>query len=322
LKRLSPQDGPVPAFAQALRDLREVSGQPKYRSLATYARVHHQRLAEAARGERLPRWEVVEGYVSGCRAYYQRTHGGALPADGAADLARLRKLYRDAGGRPPEQAEYDEIAEPPACPPAPDTAGPRRRAALHRPRLHRGRRLILAAAAATGVALLLTAAVMSGVPLSPGEPPAVPARTPQPVSRTARPQRIVVASPAAACGNAAADGFRSPATTKFSNITTISRLSLDGVSVSTLEGRRDGTGYYWIQAHPAGHRAGMQLRWSDAPGQWRYCTATLASGPISALPGLVTTIAVPAAIHGQRVRYQTCVWHQHPYSARCSPVRL
>ena len=324
-KQLSPQDGPVAALAQALRDLREASGRPKYRSLAIYAGVQHQRLAEAARGERLPKWQVVEGYVNGCWAYYQHRHHDDRPADGAADLARWRQLYRDAGGCLPEQTKCGETAELPTGP-APDAAGPGRwRAALHRPRLpgsHRGRRLALAGAAGTGVALLTTAAVMSGMTLSPGKPSPDTAGTPRAGTRTARPAGIFVTPPAAACGSVAADGFRSPATTVFSTVTAVSRLSLDGLSVSTMEGTRDGTGYYWIEAHSTSRRAGMQLRWSSVRDQWHYCTATLDAGNISALPGLVTTVAVPATVHEKQVLYQSCVWHQHPYSARCTPVRL
>jgi hypothetical protein len=214
------------------------------------------------------------------------------------------------------------MAQPPAGPPP--AAGPDRRpAALHRsrwPGIRRDRRLVLAGAAATAVALLTTAAVMSGVTLSAGKPPPLSGRTPRPAARTARPAGIFVTRPAAACGNASADGFRSPAAA-FSNVTTADTLSLDGFSVRAMKGTRKGTGYYWIEAHPTGRRAGIQLRWSSARDQWHYCTATLDSGKESALPGLVTTVAVPAIIHGQRVLYQSCVWHQHPYSARCTPVR-
>ena len=322
-KRLSPEDGPVPAFAQALRDLREASGQPKYRSLATYAGIGHQRLAEAARGEQLPKWQVVEGYVNGCRAYYWHRHHADPPADGAADLARWRRLYREAGGCPPEQAECGEMAELPTGPGL-DAAGPARwRAVLHRSRLpgiRRNRRLVLAGAAATGLALLITALVISGAPLSPGKPSPVTRRTPQPDAPTGRPADIFVTPPAAACGNAAMDGFRSPAAAGFSNVTAVSSLSLDGLSVSTMVGMLDDTDYFWIEAHPAPRRGGMQLRWTSAPGQWRYCTATINAGIISARPGLVTTIAVPAIIHGRWVLWQSCVWHQHPYSQRCTPV--
>jgi hypothetical protein len=323
-KRLSAGDGPVPALAQALRELREACGNPKYRVLAVYAGVPHQRLAEAARGERLPKWEVVEGYVSGCLAYRRRGHPGGPPDDAAGELAPWRQAYRDAGGFPPGRAPHGDLAEPPAWP-APDAAGPgHRRAVPLRPRWpgpRRGRKVMLAGAAATGAALLTAAAVVSGVTLPPGnKPPPPPARTQRPGARAARPAAIVVTPPAATCGSTAANGFRSPAAA-FSNATSISELSLDGLTVTTMEGAHDGAGYYWIQAHPTGRRAGIQLRWSSAPGQWHYCTATLDAGSTSALPVLVATMAVPASIHGQPVLYQSCAWHQHPYSARCAPVR-
>ena len=326
-KQLSPEDGPLAALAQALRDLREASGNPTYRSLEKYAGIPHQRLAEAARGERLPAWAVVEGYLYGCRASYQHRPNGRPPLDGAGDLARWQQLYRDAGGALPARGQCGDTTSEPLTSPAPapgaDGPGPSQVARLHRaPRPSRrfNRRLVLTGAAAAGIMLLTGAGVMIGVSLGSGQPSPAAGSTPRSAARPARTAGISVAPPAPACGDAASVGFRSPATTAFSNRTTAYTLSLDGFSVSLMQGTYGGTSYYWVEAHPTGRRAGMQLRWSSQPNEWYYCTATLEAGSISALPSLVATMAIPATIHSRFVLYQACMWHQHPYSARCSPV--
>jgi hypothetical protein len=112
-KPVDPGDGPLSALVQALRDLREECGNPTYRTLQRYAGISHQRLAEAARGDQIPSWSVVEGYVNGCRLYRQDKRGGQSRLSGAEDLAQWRQLYRDAGGNSPEE-------RPAANRPAPD----------------------------------------------------------------------------------------------------------------------------------------------------------------------------------------------------------
>jgi hypothetical protein len=103
-KRIDPRDGPVAVLAQELRDLRDACGCPPYRTLARqqYAGTAHQRLADAARGEALPPWAVVEAYVRGCRAYHLHKHKGEPPPDSAGDLAPWRELYRKASGEIPD----------------------------------------------------------------------------------------------------------------------------------------------------------------------------------------------------------------------------
>ena len=313
-KRLSPEDGPLAALAQALRDLREASGNPTYRSLEKYAAIPHQRLAEAARGERLAAWAVVEGYVYGCHTYYQHRPNGLPPLDGAGDLARWQQLYRDAGGVLPAREQRPETTSGspigPAAAPGADGPGPSQVTRLHRaPRPSRrlNRKLVLTGAVVAGSMLFAGAGVMIGMTVGSSQPsPAA---------------GIFVAPPAPACGNAASGGFRSPATAAFSDTTTAYPLKLDGLSVSLMQGTYGGISYYWVQAHPTGRRFGMQLRWSIARNEWYYCTATVEAGNISALPRLVETMAIPAAINSRPVLYQACMWHQDPYSARCSPVR-
>src|SRR3954452_15146586 len=87
-KRIDPRDGPVAVLAQELRDLRDACGCPPYRTLARqqYAGTAHQRLADAARGDCLAPWAVVEAYVRGCRAYHVHKHKGEPPPDSTGDL--------------------------------------------------------------------------------------------------------------------------------------------------------------------------------------------------------------------------------------------
>jgi hypothetical protein len=127
-KQIDPLDGPVAVLAQALRDLRDACGRPPYRTLQRQcAGIAHQRLAEAARGEVLPSWAVVEAYVRGCRAYHLHKHKGEPPPDGTGDLARWRELYRNAGGEIPgdqPRGSAGERAKPQAKPPSDDPAAP------------------------------------------------------------------------------------------------------------------------------------------------------------------------------------------------------
>ena len=130
--------------------------------------------------------------------------------------------------------------------------------------------------------------------------------------------RISVAAPSAACGVVAQDGFRSPATTSFTNIQTVYAISLGGRRASVMRGTYDGMAYDWLQSEPTGDRAGMQLRWFDAPNRWHYCTAAIAGSLVSALPAQVVTMAVPVAIRSRRVTFQACIWHQLPFTSQCS----
>ena len=132
--------------------------------------------------------------------------------------------------------------------------------------------------------------------------------------------RISVAPPTLACGPPAQDEFRSPAATDFSRTASVVSVHLDGVSAAVIKGTYQGTAYAWLESRPTGHRAGVQLRWAATRGGWHYCTATDEGGPVAG-PGLVATVAVPATLHGEQVMFQACVWHQHPFTSRCSGLR-
>lgn len=339
-KRLNLTAGPLPLLAQALRDLRNASGNPTYRTLQKYAGIPHQRLADAARGEQLPSWPVVQGYLRGCQAYHRHKHNDQRPLDSAGDPVRWRRLYRDAGGTLPEEDRLEGTGNEPMPNPAPagvlditETEPARSLPLRAHPqpawvRFERAPsagsrlncRLLLRIAGALSIVLLAGAGIMLDISLGSRRLSPVTKSTPAFNAPTGRNTGISVAPPAPACGDAAEDGFRSPATTPFSNIKIVYTLTLDGLSASVMKATYDGISYQWAEAHPTGGRAGMQLRWSPGRNRWYYCTAALEAGNISKLPDLVATSAVPAAIRGRNVIYQACIWHQHPYTARCSPT--
>jgi hypothetical protein len=138
--------------------------------------------------------------------------------------------------------------------------------------------------AITASLAFLIAGVVSGILLDISRPSAGVA--------TGNVARVSVAAPLAACGVVAEDGFRSHATTTFTNIQTVYTISLDGRRVSVMQGTYDGVAYDWLQSDPTGDRAGMQLRWFDTPSRWHYC--------------------------GKQVTFQACIWHQLPFTSQCS----
>ena len=115
-KPLDPSDGPLAVLGQALRDLRQKCGDPKYRTLQRYARTPHQRLADAARAEQIPAWCVVLGYIRGCWEYYQDKHDGQSLLEGMGDLAPWRQLYLNAGGTLSGEGEREAEAPQPVVP--------------------------------------------------------------------------------------------------------------------------------------------------------------------------------------------------------------
>lgn len=317
-------DDPLAALARELVALKMACGDPSYKALARSSGIYTTALVEAGRGVKLHPWPVIRAYVQECWAHHERTRQNQL--EGSGDWSRWEQLYQDAGGILPGE-----------CPPpgsggqaAPSSAGVTpaaartaedfsRRAHLRRLFTPSGgiRRGRLAAGIAACAAIVIGGTV-TGLLLSGGTTPdaaGAPARPGEPMGQNGS---IAVAAPASACGYQAPDGFRSPASTMFRDIKTVATVSLEGMSVSVMQGIYDGTAYDWAQSHPAGSRAGIQLRWSNAPQKWYYCTATVESGDVSSLPDEFATIAVPEIVSGRHVTYQACIWHQHPFTEQCS----
>ena len=288
---VDPASGPRALLAQELKDLRKACGAPTLRVLATYAGTDYRRLGEAARDCGLPSWAIVESYVRGCWDYFEAQKHS--PPPGAGNMEPWKQRYREAGGSVPEQ--------PPEEPPLEDQPA-RQDSGRRQP----GRLLATAAAA---VVLLVSGVLVDvyvvGSDRSPG----------------GHRDRVSVAPHNSACGSPAQDELRSPAAIDFGRTASVVSVHLDGVSASVIEGMHQGIAYAWLESRPDGHRAGVQLRWAATRGGWHYCTATDEGGPVAGLPGLVSTVAVPATLHGEQVTFQACVWHQHPYTARCSGLR-
>ncbi|MWA05748.1 helix-turn-helix domain-containing protein [Actinomadura sp. LD22] len=104
---LDPSAGPVPAFAQDLRNLRVEAGSPSYRALEAVSHCGRTTLANAASGRRLPTWEVTRAYVEACGGDVDawrrkwRTTAALVKAEGRASGTPVpaRELARTATGR-------------------------------------------------------------------------------------------------------------------------------------------------------------------------------------------------------------------------------
>ncbi|WP_416974262.1 helix-turn-helix domain-containing protein [Streptomyces sp. 4F14] len=92
---LDPEAGPVQRLAHELRELRRAAGGPAYRAMAERAGCAASTLSQAAAGERLPSWPVVEGYARAC---------GGDPAL----LEPLWQTARDQLGRAVREPDGDE----------------------------------------------------------------------------------------------------------------------------------------------------------------------------------------------------------------------
>jgi hypothetical protein len=331
-----PDDGqPRTILAARLRELKRACGNPSYEKLAEFSGVYKTGLIEAASARRLPPLYVIDGYVKGCWAYYEDKFDSSF-AD-ADDLSRWHQLYRDAGGAPSGGGprgtigERDEQPEPQPPPPGATSEVPLAEGvaaaedATERPpgltRRHRaqpsgGRGAHIHVVVSIAVTLLIvTAGALIYRHLKTGATPPAAGGT---AVQGNRGGSISVAAPRPACGQGTPDGFRSPATTSFANVKTLRTVSLEDLSASVQQGTYHGTTYVWLESNPTGNRAGIQLRWSNAPKKWYYCTATVEPGDVSALPGEFATIAIPATVSGHHVMYQACIWHQHPYTSQCS----
>jgi hypothetical protein len=319
-------DDPLAALARELVALKISCGDPSYKALAESSGVYTTALVEAGRGVKLHAWYVIHGYVRGCWAYHERIRQN--PLEGSGDWSHWQQLYRDAGGVLPDEcppqitSEEQAAPSPVAVTPAaarPAAAAPRRLAHVLRvPRIGGGTRPRRLAAGVTACVALVIGVTVTLLLLSGGKPRPAASTSSLPVAPMDQGGSIAVAAPALACGNWTLDGFRSPASTAFRGIKTVSTVSLEGVSVSVMQGMYNGISYDWAESHPTGSRAGIQLRWSNAPQKWYYCTATVQTGDVSALPGEFTTIAVPETVSGRDVSYQACIWHQHPFTEQCS----
>lgn len=315
-------DDPLDALARELVALKMACGNPSYKALTESSGVYTTALVDAGRGVKLYGWNVIQGYVQGCWAYGERT--GQNPPEGSGDWSRWRQLYQNAGGvlpgeHPPQRTDAGQ------APPSSAMSAAATRSAVDT-RLAYVRRVFPAGGGRPGrvtvciaaFAVLVVAGAVTGLLLS-GGTPRLPGRTSAaPRALTDDDGSMAVTPPAPACGYREMDGFRSPASTTFRGIKTVSTVSLEGMSVSVMQGMYDGTTYDWAESHPAGSRAGIQLRWSNAPGKWHYCTTTVESGTVSALPDEFATIAVPQTVSGRHVTYQACIWHQHPFTEQCS----
>ncbi|HMA47018.1 MAG TPA: ATP-binding protein, partial [Frankiaceae bacterium] len=100
---LDPASGPVAAFAAQLRTFRQEAGEPSYAVMASRVSWGASVLAAAARGERLPIWEVTEGFVR------------ALGGD-AAEVARWRSRWEAADRAVHGLAGQVAAPAPPVCP--------------------------------------------------------------------------------------------------------------------------------------------------------------------------------------------------------------
>jgi hypothetical protein len=322
-KPLPAGDNPLVILARELVALKIACGDPTYKTLAESTHVNKTALTEAGRGARLHAWPIIDGYVRGCWEYYERRQ--RKPLEGAGDFSRWKQFYRDAGGALPGEGPAGTSGDRPLTSPKADSSAgqtgdlvlslpARRRRALQARGLLTRRHLMLGAVC---VALLITGAAAwlprsgAGRP-SPASPSAVPS------AGTDQGMGMVVPVPGQSCDSMALYGFRSPATTMFNTIRTVDIVSLENIAASVMQGTSRGIMYDWVEAHPTGSRAGIQLRWAMESKQWHYCTATVEAGSISALPDLVATIAVPTTIQGHHVIYQACVWHKHPFTEQCS----
>ncbi|MBE3013270.1 helix-turn-helix domain-containing protein [Microbispora sp. NEAU-D428] len=192
---LSPEEGPLQAFAVALRRLREEAGSPTYRALSERAHYSPTVLSRAAGGRVFPSLEVTLAFVRACGgdedAWGRRWHrvseeisgraaeppepaptgeGLSSPVPGAAEAGGGHDA--DSGGDPDVDPGGDPGAGPDAGPDAGPGGGPDAGSGAGRGGLagrvrRRGRLLALAAVLVVVGAVALGAAAR-GVGLAPG----------------------------------------------------------------------------------------------------------------------------------------------------------
>jgi Helix-turn-helix domain len=136
-RRLSPikDTGPVGEFATRLRARQaQLVPRPTYRDLAKLCHYSHSVLADAAKGEKLPTWEVAEAFVRACgadeeetsswRTYWLETRQALedlLRKLGQASLVAQTRTLTGQAARPARlRPVLADIAEPAQCQPHPD----------------------------------------------------------------------------------------------------------------------------------------------------------------------------------------------------------
>jgi|GEM_PF-3075294 len=113
--------GPVQAFAQELRDLREAAGTPKYLQMARTTGRSRTSLSEAAGGDHLPSWDTVEAFVRYCggdtlawRAKWEEVRDKTKSPDRRLVDDRETPEEPASPTQPPEPATtIDDDTEPP-----------------------------------------------------------------------------------------------------------------------------------------------------------------------------------------------------------------
>jgi hypothetical protein len=170
-RALDPHQGPVQAFAAALRALRAEAGDPKFASMSRRSGRSKTALSEAVGGGHLPRWETVSGFVDACggrpedwRALWEEAR------DAAASTEDTPRTTSDA----PEAGEPEESAPAGTRPAATEPAAAQPAATAPASAHLVGRRQVRAGAALVGAALVGAAVTLGVVVLAGGGEPAVP----------------------------------------------------------------------------------------------------------------------------------------------------
>jgi hypothetical protein len=180
-RALDPHQGPVQAFAAALRALRAEAGDPKFASMSRRSGRSKTALSEAVGGGHLPRWETVSGFVDACggrpedwRALWEEARDAAATTEDTPRPTSDAPEARAPAESAPEESEPEGIQ-----PAAPEPAAPQPAATAPASAHRVGRRRVRAGAALVGAALvgaaLVGAAVTLGVVVLTGDgEPAVP----------------------------------------------------------------------------------------------------------------------------------------------------
>lgn len=109
--------GPVMLFARALRRLRHRAGTPTYREMGRRTHYSHTALSRAARGKRLPTWEVTRAFIIACNdepERWRKKHNRAANAATAASPLRRAGRANSHNGKRRAQAprNLDSLPQP------------------------------------------------------------------------------------------------------------------------------------------------------------------------------------------------------------------